>query len=558
MMYHEFMKEKKYIIEFDELMKEWHWEKNNELSLKPNTLTYGSTIPVWWKCKKCSHNWITTPNNRTNGKTGCPVCANREVVQGINDLATTHPEIAKRWHPTLNELKPTEVVAGCNSKAYFTCNKDSRHYFYTRIDHMILDDIQCPVCANQTIIVGVNDLATTHPELIKEWDYEKNTNIRPTEVTYGNTKKVWWKCKNNHSWKASIGSRAGNQKTGCPICKKELFISFPEKVISYYLDKVCKVEENKKFSWLGNSEVDIFLPDFNLAIEYDGQAWHKDYLRDLKKDRLCKDNNIQIIRIRENNCPKYESESIKLVCKKQNFDMLKECIIEIINYINNKFNQNIKINIDIKKDYNKITKKMDLMVKQNSIANSLLIKEWNWSKNEGLNPETIPLGSHMPVWWICVFGHEWESVVYSRTGKEKCGCPVCAGQKVLSGYNDLETLYPEIAREWDYKKNITTPNKIRPNDNKPYWWICKDCSNGWKIDPGHRVSGRGCPKCARQKTIASHFKKVLCLETGVIYNSVKEASEKNNLTQSNISNCCRGVSKTAGGYHWKYLENKKD
>ena len=201
---------------------------------------------------------------------------------------------------------------------------------------------------------------------------------------------------------------------------------------------------------------------------------------------------------------------------------------------------------------------MDLMIKENSVANSRLINEWNWVKNKGINPETIQLGTNKKVWWICELGHEWKSVVSSRTGHQSCGCPYCAGQKVISGWNDLATLYPDIVKEWDYSKNNVLPNTIRPRTNKKYWWICKTCNNGWQTSPSHRVDNKGCPKCARQRTISSHFKRVLCIETNTIFNSVKEASIKSGLTQGNIANCCRGSSKTAGGYHWNYLDKEKD
>ena len=35
--------DKKYIIEYDNLMKEWNWDRNNELGLLPEKITYGST-----------------------------------------------------------------------------------------------------------------------------------------------------------------------------------------------------------------------------------------------------------------------------------------------------------------------------------------------------------------------------------------------------------------------------------------------------------------------------------------------------------------------------------
>lgn len=49
-------------------------------------------------------------------------------------------------------------------------------------------------------------------------------------------------------------------------------------------------------------------------------------------------------------------------------------------------------------------------------------------------------------------------------------------------------------------------------------------------------------------------KKVICIETNIVYNSIKEASRKTNINKKNISYCCRKVEhyKTAGGYHWKF------
>ncbi|MFQ9918651.1 MAG: zinc-ribbon domain-containing protein [Flavonifractor plautii] len=40
----------------------------------------------------------------------------------------------------------------------------------------------------------------------------------------------------------------------------------------------------------------------------------------------------------------------------------------------------------------------------------------------------VTAGSRRKVWWQCPEGHVWKAVVYSRAGKRKCGCPVCAGR----------------------------------------------------------------------------------------------------------------------------------
>ena len=63
-------------------------------------------------------------------------------------------------------------------------------------------------------------LKQTHPQLVLEWDYEKNTDITPEKVTYGSEKKVWWKCENGHEFISSIYSRY-KAKNLCYMCYKE-------------------------------------------------------------------------------------------------------------------------------------------------------------------------------------------------------------------------------------------------------------------------------------------------------------------------------------------------
>ena len=54
------------------------------------------------------------------------------------------------------------------------------------------------------------------PELVKEWDYDKNGNLKPDNVTAHSGKKVWWKCKHGHTWETSVSNRS--RGTNCPKC----------------------------------------------------------------------------------------------------------------------------------------------------------------------------------------------------------------------------------------------------------------------------------------------------------------------------------------------------
>ena len=99
-------------------------------------------------------------------------------------------------------------------KFYWKCKNG--HSYISSVGNRI-KGTGCPYCAGQKVLEGYNDLATTNPELLKEWDYEKNI-IKPTEISSGSGISVWWKCKNGHSWKSIIVNRTKNGKRGCPIC----------------------------------------------------------------------------------------------------------------------------------------------------------------------------------------------------------------------------------------------------------------------------------------------------------------------------------------------------
>ena len=77
----------------------------------------------------------------------------------------------------------------------------------------------CPYCSNKKLLPGHNDLATTHPEIAKEWDYSKNGDTTPSDVMAGsNNKKYWFVCENGHSYSSTLLNRKKGR--GCPVCRK--------------------------------------------------------------------------------------------------------------------------------------------------------------------------------------------------------------------------------------------------------------------------------------------------------------------------------------------------
>lgn len=60
----------------------------------------------------------------------------------------------------------------------------------------------------------------------------------------------------------------------------------------------------------------------------------------------------------------------------------------------------------------------------------------------------------------------------------------------------------------------------------------------------------------RKKIGESNAKAIICVETGILYSSITEASKSIGVTIGAISCVLRGKSKTSGGYHWKYAEEQ--
>ena len=479
-----------------ELAKEWNYEKNE--NVKPTDITAGSHKIVYWKCNK-GHEWTAAIKDRNNGQ-NCPYCSNKRVLIGYNDLYTycinNHLEdIIAEFDKEKNDFTMQDVTPGSDKETWWKC--PNGHSYKTSPNRRVIRGSGCGICSHNILEKGVNDLSTTNPEIAKEWDYEKNKE-KPDEVMAGsNIKKYWFICPKGHRYQTTILGR--KRGTNCPQCNIEKHTSFPERAIYYYMKKYFKdVKDSYHNSIIGRKEIDIYLPEWNLGIEYDGRAWHKKIERDLEKDRACFENGITLIRVREVGCGDYDSTAIKKYVTPYNMEELNEAVLFIFDYLNKKYKLKIKVDIDIDRDTNKILTLMNLSEKENSIANYCpeIKKYWNHKKNGKITPEQISHASNKKIFLKCNLGHEWIKIVNNIGTTIKC--PYCFGRKVLAGFNDLKTTNPEIAKEWNYEKNEIKPTDVKAGSNIRVWWKCKN-GHVWESIINNRTRGRGCPYCSGRK-----------------------------------------------------------
>jgi hypothetical protein len=126
--------------------------------------------------------------------------------------------------------------------------------------------------------------------------------------------------------------------------------------------------------------------------------------------------------------------------------------------------------------------------------NPSLAAEWHPTRNGERTPEHVTLMNGTKAWWCCEIGHEWEAVISSRSAGT--GCPVCAGQVVVAGFNDLASCQPEVAATWHPTLNgDVTPQTIAQYSNRKAWFLCPK-GHEWESTVNNRSHGQGCPECA--------------------------------------------------------------
>ena len=158
-------------------------------------ITAGSGKRLTFVCPKCKQEFKATTYNVVysvnKGFTGCPICAGRKVVPGINDLASQCKKVAAMLSEKDKHFA-FEVTVGSGRKLTFVC-PDCKQKFEATICSVVRavenSNTGCPVCTGKKVVPGINDLASQCPKAAAMWS-SKNKKAA-SEVTARNAKKAW-------------------------------------------------------------------------------------------------------------------------------------------------------------------------------------------------------------------------------------------------------------------------------------------------------------------------------------------------------------------------------
>lgn len=549
-------------------------------------------------CPECLNEWKNS-------------ISRKRYIDGKKVLAETHPNLVAEWVSCDNpKFTPYTCVAGSNIKVKWKCQKCGGEY-HAYIVNRTKQGSSCPYCANQKVLIGYNDLQSQNSTLAAEWS-NKNT-IKPTEVTVHSNEEVYWICLLGHDdYPMSVKRRSSRQ--GCPVCARQSQTSFPEQAIFYYLkqafpdilnryvldkreidifipSKKIGIEYNGYFSHKEKAEKDaakkkyfhsvgIFLlvvKEYKTEEEKENADYYihertafndlthliEDILVDLKAEVLvdvdCERDAITIrnqyvTTRKENSIATVRPDLISLWDYEKNGSITPEMVTlgtgqrfywkcRICNRSYLALPNRIAQGSACSKHRNLVKEGINDLV----TLHPELLKYWDYEKND-VNPTEIFGGGESIAYWICEKGHSYTKSILKRVRGE--GCPICAGKKVLEGFNDLSTTCPDVAKTWNYARNgETLPTHITSHSNKKFWWICEH-GHEWEAKVCNRVNGRGCPECYKtqkgQRQINMYDADTYAfIKT---FDSVKDVCEYLGLDykkmSGTISNVCRKKQKT--------------
>ena len=279
------------------LASQWHPTRNNALT--PNQITAQNWVKVWWICKN-GHERFRSAAIEIRKDYICIQCP-KSIKLKKNNLKLTNPELSAQIHPTLNgEITAEHVTKGSNIIVVWVCDKG--HTWSASVNTRTHGS-NCPTCHGLKTLAGFNDLATIHPKLAKEWHPSLNGKLTPKMFTQGSGHRTYWICnKNQHVWRATIKDR--HRGTNCPKCGNNT--SKPEQQIIEHIlsinNEIVIIPNTRKLIF--PYEIDIYIPEKKLAIEYNGLYWHtenngKDKKYHFNKWLACKNVGVQLIQIWE-------------------------------------------------------------------------------------------------------------------------------------------------------------------------------------------------------------------------------------------------------------------
>ena len=345
-------------------------------------------------------------------------------------IRTGKQRLLSQWLREENlPLTPAELSYGSRKKVWWQCEKGHR---WQAAVYARTEGAGCPVCAGRVPAPGAHSLAACYPDLARQWHPARNGALTPEQVSPGSHRSVWWQCEKGHEWRAAVRSRAAG--SGCPVCanrkvqprENDLATRYPVLAAQWHPTRNGSLTPaqvspgtrrrvwwrcEKGHEWQasvasrtsGGSGCPVCAGRVVLPGENDlaglfphiAAQWHPARNGALTPERVTPASNRKVWWL----CPRGHAYQAAVASRTAQGSGCPYCAGR-----------------KVLPGFN------DLATAEPKIA-----AQWHPTLNGALTPELVTAGSRRKVWWICPEGHVWKAAVYARAGRQRSGCPVCAG-----------------------------------------------------------------------------------------------------------------------------------
>lgn len=230
--------------------------KKFDLVVEKSEYARSSLASLVFYCHVCKNEFSNSWNMVNSGK-NCPICSGRRISPSKN-FAKVFPKLEKEWDYSKNNIDPYSIHRYSGERVWWVCSKCLYEYSMP-VRERSFSKKGCQRCAGKVLWEG-KSFGDLYPELLKEWDYDKNT-VDPFETFPHSNKRIFWKCDRNHCWDSVLGSRTRLNRN-CPVCGElvaghdfNLEYYFPEILSEWNYErngdpKTYTPKSNKKVSWI--------------------------------------------------------------------------------------------------------------------------------------------------------------------------------------------------------------------------------------------------------------------------------------------------------------------
>lgn len=430
------------------------------------------------ECRICGNQWEAKPSALLK-RSGCPECAKRR--KG-NALRKTHEQFISELALVNSSIQILEHYTGNRNKITTKCQKCN--YEWKTTPHDLLSGHGCPQCG---LVKQQNTQRKSHEQFLLDLEYV-NPDVTILEEYINNHKRVEFECRIcGHKWKTVPNSILLGH--GCPECSRSS-TSFFEQVIQQAF-RTCLGEQSVKNrdKTLIGLEIDIYIPELNVAYEPGSWTWHRNKIeRDTLKRELCKEKSVKLITIYTD----YKD-------KEPPFNT--DCIIKPSNLGNSNWEETKATVANLLSDYGfYLLDSQWEQIRVNSLEKSRRQTPQEFVKEVSkLNPNIEVVGKYIDsatkITFCCkICGCLWKATPNSIL--QKHGCPQCGRRRIDAANRKTHDQFISELKEKNPNVEVVSnyvSNKIKVACR------CRTCGHEWEMRPNALLRGQGCPPCGKKK-----------------------------------------------------------